>query len=105
MSQQHQPAQPPRSAFERPLLAWRPQTGRHATGLLALFALHPSRPELVAGWHQGLSLDLAKARRLWDAHPWEVIDPPPDLLQLLEEGRSPAADHQRAGKAPPHQSG
>ena len=70
----------------RPLLASRPITMRGATSRRALFFLHPCRPLLIAAWHQGDSLDAAKAARLWAAHTWELSNPPGDVAGLLDAG-------------------
>lgn len=79
----------PRSVhFGRTLLAWRHQRKRGAPIGRALFALHTSRPQLIAAWHLGSSLDAAAAQRLWDAHPWQLINPPEDVAQYLAGGQS-----------------
>jgi hypothetical protein len=78
----------PRSVhFGRPLLAWRPQRKRGAPVGRALFALHCSRPHLIAAWYQGSTLDAAAAQQLWDAHPWQLIDPPEDVAECLTGGQ------------------
>ena len=79
----------PRSVhFGRPLLAWRTQRKQGAPIGRALFALHTSRPQLIAAWHQGSSLDAAAAKRLWDTHPWQLINPPEDVAECLAGGQT-----------------
>ncbi|MEN9541377.1 MAG: hypothetical protein RLZZ459_1468 [Cyanobacteriota bacterium] len=79
----------PRSVhFGRPLLAWRPHQSRASSVRRALFAVHSSRPQLIAAWHQGTTLDAAGAQKLWEAHPWELIDPPADVVRCLDGGQS-----------------
>ena len=61
------------------------------------------RPELVAGWYQGLTLDAIKAQKLWAAHEWQLIDPPADLVELMQEGLT-CIHHQRVEILPQLQS-
>jgi hypothetical protein len=77
--------------FGRPLLAWRPSTHRGIDSHRVLFAVHSTRPQLIAAWHRGDTLDAAKAQQLWDAHQWQLISPPSDVAGLLEQGGSLAA--------------
>jgi hypothetical protein len=78
----------PRSVhFGRPLLAWRTHHSRDSSVRRALFALHSSRPQLIAAWHQGRSLDAAEAQKLWASHPWQLTDPPADVRVSLANGR------------------
>ncbi len=78
----------PRSVhFGRPLLAWRAHHSRDSSVRRALFALHSSRPQLIAAWHQRTTLDAAGAQKLWEAHPWELIDPPADVQVSLANGQ------------------
>lgn len=82
------PSLKPRSMrFGRPLLAWRTNPDRGPAELHALFAVHSSRPQLIAGWHRGDTLDAAKAAQLWAAHPWQLISPPPDVAELVAAGQ------------------
>lgn len=77
----------PRIQFGRPLLAWHPNPYRGPAQLRALFAVHCSRPQLIAAWHRGDMLDAAKAMQLWAAHPWQLISPPPDVAGLVAAGQ------------------
>jgi hypothetical protein len=81
---QQPPGHRPRPVpFGRPLLAWRPNPYRGPEELRALFAVHCNRPQLIAAWHRGDSLDAAKAQQLWAAHRWQLISPPADVAALL----------------------
>lgn len=71
----------------RPLLATRPGPHNRPSSITrALFALHLQRPELVAAWHKGDTLDTRRAQTLWRSHPWQLIEPPADVVALLERG-------------------
>ena len=74
--------------FGRPLLAWRPNPHTGPAELRALFAVHCSRPQLIAAWHRGDSLDAAKAQQLWAAHQWQLISPPRDVAAALAQGQA-----------------
>ncbi len=77
----------PRSVhFGRPMLAWRPNPCPGSAELRALFAVHCSKPQLIAAWHRGDSLDAAKAQQLWAAHTWRLISPPADVAAALAQG-------------------
>lgn len=69
--------------FGRPLLAWRPGPNSTTPTLRALFAVHCNRPQLIAAWHRGDTLDAVKAQQLWAAHQWQLISPPADVAALL----------------------
>ena len=62
---------------------WRPNPYRGPEELRALFAVHCNRPQLIAAWHRGDSLDATKAQQLWAAHRWQLISPPADVAALL----------------------
>lgn len=82
------PTLKPRSVqFGRPLLAWRPNPSRGSTVRRALFAVHCNRPQLIAAWHQGDSLDATRAQKLWEAHRWQLLKPPADVAQSLAQGQ------------------
>lgn len=72
--------------FGRPLLAWRPNPYRGPAERRALFALHCSQPLLIGAWCQCKHLNAVEAERLWLAHPWQLIAPPPDVAGLLAAG-------------------
>jgi hypothetical protein len=87
MRQSSTKAKPPALQLGRPLLAWRPGTTRGVDKQRALFAVHSARPQLIAAWHRGDTLDAAKAQQLWATHRWQLISPPPDVAGLVAAGQ------------------
>ena len=88
-------ASKPRPGSLRPirlLPASAPSTTRNVERHRALFGLDPKRPQLVAAWWRGDTLTAAAAADLWRRHQWQpVLDPPPDVAEMLEQGKQLAA--------------
>jgi hypothetical protein len=71
----------------RLLLAWRPTRARNVDVHRALFGVDANRPELVAAWWQGNTLDATAAADLWARHRWQLSRPAPaDVAALLSQG-------------------
>ena len=71
----------------RLLLASRPSRARNVDMHRCLFGVDASRPELVAAWWQGNTLDAKAAANLWAEHPWRLSRPaPPDVAAVIEQG-------------------
>lgn len=71
----------------RPLLACRPTRAHNVDEHRCLFGVDASRPELVAAWWQGNTLDAKAAAKLWAEHPWQLNRPaPPDVAEVIEQG-------------------
>jgi|688.fasta_scaffold244264_1 hypothetical protein len=72
----------------RLLLAWRPTRARNVDVHRALFGVDANRPELIAAWWQGNTLDAKAAADLWARHRWQLSMPAPaDVAEVIEQGQ------------------
>jgi hypothetical protein len=82
----------------RLLLAWRPTRARNVDVHRCLFGIDANRPELIAAWWQGNTLDANAAATLWAAYPWQLSRPAPDdVAEVIEQGQQVEA-YQPAGQ-------
>ncbi len=76
----------------RPLLASAPSAAQNVDRHRALFGLDLHHPLLVVAWWKGNTLTAAAAADLWRRHQWQpVLEPPPDVAEMLEQGKQLAA--------------